>query len=258
MAMKFGKIAWFKYAFGGVSLGAACLSWAASGPVRLTMSPTLNEFMTEIRYEDHEPDQPAYVSRILILGERMRMDYGQDDQGFILFDRRANTVWHVAPGEARLTGIAAGRVKDVWPKAWKLTQEKMPSEAGRMVSQVRLNGALCVEFKAAPLLPHAAGMLADFRRRLAANQANTWLGTPDDMRQPCELALDVNAAGIEYSLGLPLAVRYWDGRSRVYLSHEKRPPRPALFELPAGYSRFVIGGDQGKADSRQPRSSQAR
>ena len=103
------------------------------------------------------------------------------------------------------------------------------------------------------LIGRVANLLADFRRMLAANQANAWQATPDDMRQPCSLALDVQAAGVEYSQGLPLAVRYWDGRSRVYQGHARLPARPELFELPAGYSRFVIGADQGKAERRQPR-----
>jgi hypothetical protein len=235
-----------------------CLALAAASPLKLALSTTLTEFMTEIRYEDREPEQAPYISRILVLGNRMRMDYGQDDQGFILFDRGAKTVWHVAPGEHRLTGIAAGKVKDVWPRDWRLDQETMPSEQGSL-TQVRLNGVLCAEFKSAPLLQYAARLLADFRRHLAANQSNAWQATPDDLRQPCELALDVHSAGIEYSLGLPLAVRYWDGRSRVYQGHEKREQRPELFDLPVGYTRFVIGGvDQGKEVSRQPRSSQAK
>lgn len=241
-----------------LSLCASSLASGASDSVKLSMSRSINVFMTEIRYEDREPEEPAYVSRILILGDRMRMDYGQDDQGFILFDRGAKKVWHVAPSERRLTGIAAGVVKNVWPKEWKLSQETTPSEKD-VLTQVRLNGALCVEFKSAPLLKSEARLLGDFRRMLAANQANAWLGTPDDMRQPCSLALDVRAAGVEYSRGLPLAVRYWDGRSRVYLGHDKRPPRPELFELPEGYSRFVVGdADQEKAERRQPRSSQAK
>jgi hypothetical protein len=255
--MNFGKIACRQCGLGGFGLLASCLVWAAPGSVSLTMSKTVTEYMTEIRYEDREPEQPAYISRILVLGERMRMDYGQDDQGFILLDRPARMVWHVSPGERRLTGIASGTLKDVWPKDWTLSQEQMPSEQG-VLSQVRLNGALCVEFKSAPLLKNETRLLREFRRILAANQANAWLATPEELRQPCSLAIDVHAAGIEYSRGLPLAVRYWDGRSRVYQGHDKRPARPDLFELPGGYSRFVIGGDQGKAERRQPPSSQTR
>ena len=241
------RLGCLKRCFGVLGLIVSGLASGASNSVNLALSRSLNVFMTEIRYEDREPEQSAYVSRILILGDRMRMDYGQDDQGFILFDRGAKKVWHVAPSERRLTGIAAGTVKDVWPKEWKLSQEATPSEKG-VLTQLRLNGALCVEFKSAPLLKSEARLLGDFRRMLAANQASAWLGTPDDIRQPCSLALDVRAAGIEYSRGLPLAIRYWDGRSRVYLGHDKRSPRPELFELPDGYARFVVGGaDQGKA-----------
>ena len=245
--------------FGGFCLVLSCQVSADTGSVRLRLELNLAELMTEIRYQDRdEPDQPPYTSRILVLGERMRMDYGRDDEGFILFDRHARTIWHVAPGERRMTGIASGTVKNIWPKGWRLSQENTPSGKD-VLSQIRLNGALCVEFKTAPLLQFEARLLGDFRRLLTANHANTWLATPEDMRQPCQLALDVHQAGVEYDQGLPLAVRYWDGRSRVYQGHDKRAARPELFELPEGYLRFVIGGaDQETATSRQSRPSQAK
>ena len=206
--------------------------------------------MTEIRYLDQEPEQPAYTSRILVLGERLRMDYGRDEEDFILFDRRAGMVWLVAHGERRLTGIAALPMKKVtqaaaWPPGWKLSQERQASGADALF-QVRLNDQLCVEFKNAPILKNEARLLRDFRRALAGNQADAWNGTPEALRQPCTLVLDVRQAGVEYQQGLPLAVRYWDGRSRVYQSHASRPAQAALFELPAAYQRFVLGAPAGK------------
>ncbi len=256
--MRFGKAVGYRILLGWIGFVFACFALASPSPVKLTMSQSLSELMTEIRYEDREPEQPAYLSRILILADRMRMDYGQDDQGFILFDRQANTIWHVAPGESRMTGIASGSVKNVWPKAWTLSQETLPSDVGE-ITQVRLNGALCVEFKSAPLLQKEARLMWDFRRMLAANQANAWAATPEDIRQPCALAIDVREAGVEYSRGLPLAVRYWDGRSRVYQGYDKRAPRSELFDLPAGYTRVVVGGAaQENSERRQPVSSQSR
>jgi hypothetical protein len=254
-----GKVRLSRLSFGLSIFGllASCWAWADSATVSLVMSQTLSPLMTVIRYEDRDADQTVYLSRIFVLGGLMRMDYGRDDEGFILFDRAANTVWHVSPGDRRLTGIAARVVDDVWPKQWKLIQAVLPSEQGG-VNQVRLNGVLCAEFKFAPLLKFEAGLLADFRRALAANQATAWQGTPDDLREPCLLAIDVREAGIEYRQGLPLAIRYWDGRSRVYQGHEKRLARPELFELPKDYLRFVIGGDQGNSTNRQPRSSQVK
>ncbi len=215
-------------------LGLCALSWN-----------TVAADMTEIRYLDQEPDQSAYTSRVLVLGERLRMDYGHDDEDFILYDRRAGMVWLVAHGERRLTGIPARSMREVvktaaWPQGWKLSQERQASDAN-VLFQVRLNKQLCMEFKSAPILKSETRLLRDFRRALAGNQADSWNGTPEALRQPCTLVVDVRLAGLEYQQGLPLAIRYWDGRGRIYQSHTTRTAQPDLFELPATYQRFVIG-----------------
>jgi hypothetical protein len=201
--------------------------------------------MTEIRYRDQDADQTTYTSRILILGEKMRMDYGNDEEDFILFDRAAGMVWLVAHGERRLTGVPAlpmARVAKLaaWPSGWKLDQSRAGSE-GNALFQARVNDQLCVEYKTAPILKKEARLLRDFRRALAANQAASWNGMPESLRQPCSLLLDVRQAGMAYQQGLPLAIRYWDGRTRVYQSHEKRPAQTGLFALPEGYQRYTVG-----------------
>jgi hypothetical protein len=239
--------------------------FAASNPVELKSSGMPAQRMTEIFFLDSEPEQPALTSRILILGERMRMDYGRDDQGFVLFDRVAKTVWHVSPHDRKVTGIVAGKDAKVWPKGWLLSQDDMPS-GEHVLSQIRVNGVLCAEFKTARVLEKQAGLLADFRATLAANQAQVWSALPESMHQPCTLGLDVRAAGVEYRRGMPLAIRYWDGRSRVYQGYRLLAARPELFDLPSGYRRVVNvvketpkqTPNQGKGSSRQPRTSQAR
>ncbi len=211
--------------------------------------------MTEIRYEENEPGQTAYINRILIFGNRLRLDYGKDDEDFILYDRRADISWHVARAERRMVGIIDSPVKYSWPKSWRLTQENFKSGANSL-TQVRVNDQLCVEFKTAPMMKEEARLLGDFRRALAGNHVSSWASTPEDLRHPCVLAVDIKEAGIEYRQGLPLAARYWDGRSRVYQSHQFREAKPELFELPGDYNRFMIGERPGKAASRQPASSQ--
>ena len=89
-------------------------------------------------------------------------------------------------------------------------------------------------------------MLRDFYRALAGNQASSWSSAPQELRQPCFLAVAVREAGLEYQNGLPLAIHYWDGRSRVYQSQRQRPAQAALFELPSGYQRFIIGAPAGR------------
>lgn len=215
--------------------------------------------MSEIRYQDRDPDQAPYTSRILVYGDFLRMDYGRDEEDFILYDGRANKVWLTAHAERRLTEIAGAQARQlVWPKAWTVRIEHQAS-GDDTVSQLRVNDQLCVEYKTAPTLKAEARLLGKFRQALSANQYASWLGTPEELRQACSLALDVRDAGIEYRDGLPLAMRYWDGRTRVYQGHEQRPARPELFQLPADYRRFVVGAPaQDKARARQPAASQAR
>jgi len=271
--LKPAVLAWFVW-FVAVAPVLAAPVFEKSGALQLKLSGFLGQRMTEILYADSEPEQSRMTSRILILGDRMRMDFGQDDQGFVLFDRAARTVWHVSPQDQKVTGIVAGELGSLvpelgpkpgpkhgqksWTKDWVLSQDEMPSEQN-LLTRLRLNETLCVEFKSAPMLAWQAQLLAEFRQTLAANQARLWLALPETERQPCALAVDVERAGIEYRRGLPLAIRYWDGRSRVYLAHQYLPPRPELFDLPKQFRQVLIGAtDQAKESRRQPRSSQAR
>jgi hypothetical protein len=236
----------------------AATSDAAQPALKLTLAHRLEVRMTEIRFVDLQADQPASEIRILISGGRVRQDFGRDDQGFILYDHPARTVWHVSPHDRRLTGVEAGRLGKVWPDDWKIGKEAMPSEQGTL-TQFRVNDTLCLEYKSAALLPREATLLAAYRRALAANHAKVWMATPDALRQSCALATDVELAGVEFSQGIPLAVRYWDGRSRVYQGHDKQPLRAELFELPAGYLGSMIRpGFQEKETRRQPAASQTR
>ena len=204
-----------------------------SGPVRAGT-------MTEILFEDIEPGEAPYPSRVLIAGDKVRLDYGQDADDFTLYDRRAKRLYVVGHLAKRITEIPAARAELKLPAGWRLDVDKQAVGAEQRV-QVKLNDKLCLEIRALPtLLPEAGRLLGDLRRALAGNQATAWQATPEELRDPCFLALDVARAGIEYDFGLPLSLRYGDGRSRSYRSHAVREASAGLFELPAKYQRFKL------------------
>ena len=194
---------------------------------------------TEIVYEDMDPGALAYTSRILIQDDRMRMDYGKDQDDFILYDRNAGMIYQVAHSAARITQIPSGPSKQTLPKGWRLGVTKEGTGANRL-TRLKLNDRLCVEYRSAKLLREESRLIRDFRRALSGIQATTWQATPEELRDPCALVLDVVQAGLEYGDGLPLLIRYSDGRSRVYRSHGRREVRAELFELPPGYQRFTL------------------
>lgn len=201
------------------------------------------ERVTEILYDDREADGTAYVSRILVAGERMRMDYGRDGEDFILYDRPARTVYLVSHAARRVMEIPAGKARVKTPKGWRVQLDTHAS-AGQHLTQARLNDKLCAEFKNADLLRDEARLMADFRQALSANQAAAWAATPAELRDGCQWLMDVKEAGAEYRRGLLLALRQADGRSRVYQSHAGREVPADLFALPADYTRMRIGGTE--------------
>lgn len=195
--------------------------------------------MTEIRYEDSEPGLAPYLSRLLIHGDQLRLDYGRDGDDFILFNAAERRVYQVSPESRRILEIPAVPVSYDWPQDWRLRIEVGGSKANRSL-RLELGGRTCMEVRSTDLLPRQMAVLAAFRAALAGNQARTWQATPEDVRDPCILAVEVREAGIEYRHGLPLLIRYDDGRQRRYLAHGALPLRPELFGLPEGYERFVL------------------
>ncbi|MEW5891872.1 MAG: hypothetical protein AB1697_01815 [Pseudomonadota bacterium] len=195
---------------------------------------------TEIRFEDTEPGEPPYLSRVLILGDKLRLDYGQDTDNYSLYDQRTQRLYVVSHEVERIIEIPAGKARLSLPQGWQLTLSRQAAGAEQHV-QVRLNDRQCVEIRAVPgLLPEASRLLGKLRRALAASQAAAWKATPAELRDPCFLALDVVRAGIEYDYGLPLSLQYGDGRSRIYRSHAEREVTDALFALPGKYQRFRL------------------
>lgn len=195
---------------------------------------------TEIVYEDSDPGAPPYTSRILIQGDRMRMDYGQDRGDFILYDRKARMVYQVSHAAARITQIPSRATKQTLPTGGQLDVAQEGEGANRL-TRLTLDDQPCVEYRSARLLQEEARLIGDFRRALSGIQAMTWQATPEELRDSCALVLDVVKAGLEYDAGLPLSIRYGDGRSRIYRSHGRREVSPALFALPQGYQRFTLG-----------------
>lgn len=196
--------------------------------------------MLEIQFEDIEPGEAPYLSRVLIAGDKMRLDYGNDAEDFTLYDRKAGKVYVVSHEARRITEVKAGKATLSQPADWQVDVQQEAAGAEQRV-KVSLNGKVCLEARAVKtLLPDASRMLRDLRRALAGHQSASWQATPKELREPCFLLLDVLKAGIEYDYGMPLSLNYGDGRSRTYRSHAVREAPASLLKLPAGYQPFKL------------------
>lgn len=192
--------------------------------------------MIRLAYQDRDPGGPPYVTRMLITPQFMRIDGGRDRGDFILLDRAAHKVYSVDRSARQILVIAQRRAAARAPKPWRVQSRVATMRPGTVRQQISVNGKLCATLvAAAKLFPDAAAAQREYQEVLAATQWNTWRNTPADMRDPCDLALQVLEIPLQYSQGLPLEEDDADGRTRSIQEEGRVPLDAALFVLPKGY-----------------------
>lgn len=213
----------------------------------------------KLDYQEWEPGGEPYASRVLVTPGFMRLDYGVDDEGFILFDREAGMVYSVQREDRRILEIAA-LAEDAAaigepPMPLALAQssevdDKAPSLGGQqpVITEFTVNGELCQQtVSIAGLLPEAVSAWREFELLMAAQRATTLHNTPPEFWQACSLANDIYAPTRYLQHGLPIRAYSGSGISRELGSFEPGVAMSAaLFELPEGYQRFHIGGSRQK------------
>jgi len=209
----------------------------------------------KLDYQEWEPGGDPYASRALITPQFMRLDYGVDGEGFILFDREAGMVYSVQVEDRRILEVAAladdaaGIGEPPIPLVLAQSSEaddNAPSLGGRqpVITEFTVNGELCQQtVSIAGLLPEAVAAWREFALLMAAQRATTLHNTPPEFWQACSLANEIYAPTRYLQQGLPIRAYSGSGISRELRSFEPGVSMSAaLFELPEGYQRFRIGG----------------
>jgi hypothetical protein len=217
--------------------------------------------MIDLRYQDSEDGAPAYQTRILVTEGHLRMDDGRDDADFILFDRKSGRVSNVLHDRKMLMAFSDKKLPDKPAHAYQVEKRVTPVREGTVRVQVWADGKLCSETVAvAKLHPEAARALTEYKAALAYTQWATYLNTPAELRQDCDLVHHVWQTGMALSQGLPIEERDYAGRLRQYVSGEKRELDPGLFQLPKNYELLELPGveAEGAGSSSQPMAVQTR
>ena len=102
----------------------------------------------------------------------------------------------------------------------------------------------CVHAVVVPgLLEPLRELLRAYRQLLAGEQAAALAMIPAELQSPCDLAHNVYAADHYLAKGWPLFLREPDGRFSELVDFDAAfVADPALFSLPAGYTRSAVGG----------------
>lgn len=201
-------------------------------------------------YRMERRGEPLSLERMLATTDYLRLDRGEGDSGFILFDRRERVIYSVDPAERTILEIDPPPLSRVIPADLNIELRNPPLADVPVVAgvtpvhwQLWVNGESCREAILAPgLMPRVVTAYRDYLLLLAAQHAVALSAIPEELRDPCDNALNVYAPDVLWGKGLPL--RSWNGRDYREVLTEFSPKRrvpEARFTLPKGYEHQSVG-----------------
>jgi hypothetical protein len=190
--------------------------------------------MIEVRYNEQDPGDPPYLTRILVTPDFLRMDGGADEDDFVLLDRKARQLFNVMRGSNIAMRFSPGELPPR-PTSWVVVNEVEPGPQGTQRYLLQVNGQRCLEGIAARAAqPDAARAMSEVKSVLAATQYGVWLSSPPELQHDCDLANLVWEFERTLELGLPLLEQDFTGRRRELEFEGRVPLRSELFLLPPG------------------------
>ncbi len=231
----------FSYSLALFALALGLASWPAS---------SADEQVELLLYRVQSPGEEASFNRLLASKDFLRLDGGEQDSGYILFDRREQRIYSVNHEEQSILVIDPPALADGFganaPRidVQSVTPVEAPEVAGVKPLRWRLvaAGKSCREAFVLPgLMPNAVTAYGEYLRVLARQQAQALATIPAEFQDACDDAVHVYAPDALLQKGMPLDI--WSGEnyreSLVDFRAAFKVPESA-FSLPAGYSRVPM------------------
>lgn len=199
-------------------------------------------------YKVWERGVDPYISRILVTPGYVRLDEGDPDGSYSLFDRQQEIIYNVSWENQSVLVINPGVVEIKQNTSLLLSEKrtldaKAPKIAGVAPVDMELmaNGKTCAKITVAPGLMQAAlDGLRELKQVLARVQAATLAGRPSELHTPCDLATNIHAPTRTLDYGLPVREQS-TGRGQVLQDFSSdHQIDPVLFDLPEGYARMAM------------------
>ena len=198
-----------------------------------------------LSFTESSPDG-EYPVRMLVSEKFLRIEDGDTQDGFILFDRAARTIYSVSHAGKSTLVLRARPVELSAPKQFehmaKRETETLPAVDGMRVTHYRLltNNERCFDVYAADgLLPEAVAALREYHETLAGEQAVMQTNLPAAMQSVCDLADQVFVPARYLAHGFPVRQVNRAGVIRQLVSYKRDVPvEKGIFDLPKDYKQI--------------------
>jgi len=199
-----------------------------------------------LSFTESSPDG-EYPVRMLVSEKFLRIEDGDTQDGFVVFDRAARTIFSVSHSGKSTLVLHARPVTLAAPKQFEhkveRVQESLPPVDGTTVAHYRLltNRERCFDVYAADgLLPEAVAALREYHETLAGEQAAMQVNMPAGMQSACDLADQVFAPTRYLEHGFPVRQVNRTGVTRQLVSYKRDVPlEKGIFDLPKDYKQIT-------------------
>lgn len=205
-------------------------------------------------YQEKESGTPPSTMRYLVVEKFMRIDEGEQDDNYILFDAAADTIYSINHADRSVLVIG--------PQDWEMPDfafdhqvtdaalQGAPQIDGKSVRHYLVTGddKVCTDVQYVPgMYPEQMAMMQHYQQVLAGQQVRSLAATPEELRTPCFLADQVYNDGAYYARGLPVQIWHSRGYGRILTDFKNQQVADELFTLPEEYRHFNPFVPQGDA-----------
>lgn len=205
----------------------------------------------QLIYDEKEQGTDFYAVTYTITDNYIRVDDGDGESGFILFDIEANEIYSISHSDESILVIPAFSLADAKNAPESVIHYELMAQApkitGKQVYSYRVtnnsvaDAEVCMDIKvAAGLLPEVAKKLKQYQSVIAGQQIKNIITIPDEYRTACYMIDQVYNQGLYYDKGLP--VHEWHSNEKVRMLRDmgELEADAEIFKLPHGYRKYKV------------------
>lgn len=209
---------------------------------------------TLVLFTEQEDGVEPYKTRMIITKNFVRIDDGEGDKDFVLFNRVKNIVHSVNAGEKTVMAVHEKKLKEgqTFEPPFKLTHtvkempamKDVPTINGEKSKHYQLitNNKICYDVVSVKgLMPQVVKALTEFHTHMATDSYITFNNMPADMHDACDMTATTFKPARQFEFGFP--IQEWGKRKylRSLVDYDiNYKADPNLFVLPKDYNHYTV------------------
>ncbi|RDH84449.1 MAG: hypothetical protein DIZ80_02935 [endosymbiont of Galathealinum brachiosum] len=197
-------------------------------------------------YDEVEQDAGSQVMRYIVNKQYLRIDNGDDNADFILFNVKEKTIYSINHEDRTILKIE----NHPWQQpefnfkvvAGEKAMQGAPMVANKQVYsyQVLAGDKICTRVSLVKdMYAEDMKIFYQYQQVLSGQQVVTLKNTPEELHTPCFLIDQVYHSGNYYKVGLPVHISFSRGYEKFLKDFKESKFNKKIFLKPEGYEEYT-------------------